>query len=104
MKEDIVERLQTELGAYENQYITRQFMSKQMLDKAYEIVMKRELVEVVERWIEEDGISDCLWEYLKEQEDILEYLYQIWMGCDYSFVAELTELMKNEMEYQLTKS
>ena len=42
---------------------------------------------------------DDLWEFLNQQEEVLEYLYQLWMDCDYSFVSELAELIANEMEY-----
>lgn len=73
--------------------------SKQMLEEAYSIVMKRGLVEAVERLAEENGLMDYLWECLNKQEEVLEYLYQLWMGCDYSLVSNLAEVIGNEIAY-----
>lgn len=104
MKKSVVKRLNAELMDYEKQLIIQQLDTAQMLDEAYQIVMKRELVEVMERLAEENRLVEYLWEFLNKQEEVLEYLYQLWMECDYSFVSELAELMGNEMEYQLRVS
>lgn len=99
MKERVVKRLHAELEDYEKQCIIRKLDVEQMLEKAYQIMMKREIVVAMEWLAEENGLVDYLWECLNEEEEVLDYLYQLWIGCDYTFVLDLAETIGNEIAY-----
>ena len=89
MKNTVIKRLKTELRSYRERLVTENYTALQLFGEAYQIVMKQEIVDAVERLGEEEQLPEDLWKWMATKDEVLEYLYQLLVYSDHSFSTEL---------------
>ena len=97
MKEKVLKRLESELLLYRRYLVSGAFTVEQLVEEAYGIALRQFITEAMERLAEENRLSDELWSWLDEKENVLDYLYALWMDCDITFIPELAEVLYNEV-------
>ena len=93
MKEKVLKRLESELLLYRRYLISGAFTTEQLVEEAYGIALRQFITEAMER------LTDDLWHWLNEKENVLDYLYALWMDCDISLIPELAEMLYNEVSH-----
>ena len=99
MKNRVIERLRKELRSYREQLVTGDFTALQLFGEAYQIVMKTEIVDAVERLGEEELLPEQLWNWMASKDEVLEYLYQLMVHSEHSFSTEFMAVLRAEVEY-----
>ena len=97
MRERVLKRMNEEFVSYRMYLVSGALTAEQLFDEAYQIVLKQEIMEAVKRLHEKGRICEGTWSFLNRKESVLEYLYQLWMDCDFSLVTELMEVLYNEL-------
>ena len=97
MKEKVVKRLNEEMLAYRRYLVSGVMSAEQLVEEAYGIALRQFIVEAMECLAEENRLSDELCNWLNAKENVLDYLYSLWMDCDISFIPELAEVLYNEV-------
>ena len=99
MKEKVLKRLESELLLYRRYLISGAFTTEQLVEEAYGIALRQFITEAMERLAEDNRLTDDLWNWLDEKENVLDYLYALWMDCDISLIPELAEVLYNEVSH-----
>lgn len=63
----------------------------QVFMSAYEIVYKEEIFDILSN----EDLSEKIVRFLLSQDDILEYVYQLWLSNDYSSMENMREVIKS---------
>ena len=99
MKEKVVKRLNEEMLAYRRYLVSGVMTAEQLVEEAYGIALRQFITEAMERLAEDNRLSDELCNWLNAKENVLDYLYSLWMDCDISFIPELAEVLYNEVSH-----
>ena len=99
MKEKVLKRLESELLLYRRYLVSGAFTAEQLVEEAYGIALRQFITEAMERLAEDNRLTDDLWHWLNEKENVLDYLYALWMDCDISLIPELAEVLYNEVSH-----
>lgn len=99
MKENVLKRLESELLLYRSYLVSGAFTAEQLVEEAYGIALRQFIAEAMERLAEENRLTDDVWSWLDEKENVLDYLYALWMDCDTSLIPELAEVLYNEVSH-----
>lgn len=99
MKEKVVKRLNEEMLAYRRYLVSGVMTAEQLVEEAYGIALRQFIMEAIERLAEDNRLTDDLWHWLNEKENVLDYLYSLWMDCDISLIPELAEVLYNEVSH-----
>ena len=99
MKEKVVKRLNEEMLAYRRYLVSGVMTAEQLVEEAYGIALRQFIVEAMECLAEENRLSDELCNWLNAKENVLDYLYSLWMDCDISLIPELAEVLYNEVSH-----
>ena len=97
MKEKVVKRLNEEMLAYRRYLVSGVMTAEQLVEEAYGIALRQFIMEAMERLAEDNRLTDELCNWLNAKENVLDYLYSLWMDCDISFIPELAEVLYNEV-------
>lgn len=99
MKEKVLKRLESELLLYRRYLVSGAFTAEQLVEEAYGIALRQFITEAMERLAEDNRLTDDLWSWLDGKENVLDYLYALWMDCDISLIPELAEVLYNEVSH-----
>lgn len=99
MKAKVLKQMQQENREYREYLVSGALTVEQIVDGAYEITMKQFILDAMETLAQEDRLQDAVWSWLEQQENVLDYLYSLWMNCDISFIPELADVMLDELNY-----
>lgn len=99
MKEKVLKRLESELLLYRRYLVSGAFTAEQLVEEAYGIALRQFITEAMERLAEDNRLTDDLWSWLDGKENVLDYLYELWMDCDTSLIPELAEVLYNEVSH-----
>ena len=99
MKEKVVKRLDEEMLAYRRYLVSGVMTAEQLVEEAYGIALRQFIMEAMEQLAEDNRLSDELCNWLNAKENVLDYLYSLWMDCDISFIPELAEVLYNEVSH-----
>ena len=99
MKEKVLKRLESELLLYRRYLVSGAFTVEQLVEEAYGIALRQFITEAMERLAEDNRLTDDLWSWLYGKENVLDYLYALWMDCDTSLIPELAEMLYNEVSH-----
>ena len=99
MKEKVLKRLESELLLYRRYLVSGAFTVEQLVEEAYGIALRQFITEAMERLAEDNILTDDLWSWLDGKENVLDYLYALWMDCDISLIPELAEVLYNEVSH-----
>lgn len=99
MKDNVIKRLENEMFQYRKELVSGAYTAAQLVEEAYQIAMRQEIVEAMQLLAKERIISDDVWEWLGCRELLLPYLYQRWMHSDVNLVQELADILLDEVFY-----
>lgn len=91
-------RLRTEYNAYRLSLVTGKLTSEELLNKAYELTWKEEIVCLFEGL--PDGnrrYSDDLLCWILKQPNALGFMYEVWLHTDYLLTSEFADLLYDEL-------
>lgn len=90
-------RLRTEYNGLRLYLITANLSASDILDRAYEIVWKDEIVCLFEGMPDSNRYTDELLLWIMKEANALEFLYEIWMHTDYLLTSEFSDLLYDEL-------
>lgn len=99
MKDNVIIRLKDEMLQYRKELISGAYTAAQLVEEAYQIALKQEIVEAMQLLADERRIPEEVWEWLGHREALLPYLYQLWIHSDANFVREMADLLLDEVFY-----
>ena len=99
MKEKVLKRLESELLLYRRYLVSGAFTAEQLVEEAYGIALRQFIVEAIEQMADDNRLSDVLCDWLDKKDDVLDYLYSLWMDCDTSLIPELADILYNEVTH-----
>ena len=99
MKDKVVKRLNEEMLAYRRYLVSGVMTAEQLVEEAHGIALRQFITEAMERLAEDNRLTDDLWRWLDGKENVLDYLYALWMDCDISLIPELAEMLYNEVSH-----
>ena len=66
---------------------------------AYEITMKSTIVSALITLDTEKQMDERFWNHLRVQRNILDFLYDLWVGSCHSLASDFSTIMKDLVEY-----
>lgn len=66
---------------------------------AYEITMKSTIVSALITLDTEKQMDERFWNHLRVQNNILDFLYDLWVGSCHSLASDFSTIMKDLVEY-----
>lgn len=90
----LLEKMQAEYAEFTNELANKS--PKEVIDAAYEIVYKKEILMLFES---EEGFAEDHYPALLEMDYPLDYLYHAWLKADVSVVDDLKAALKSDLDY-----
>ena len=100
MKDLVLQRMEQELEKYQKYLVSGKITAKEMLDEAYQLVIKQGLYYIFANH-NCSRLAITEWEWLNQQENILDYLYGLWMHNDTDLTEEFAEIIHTEVIYDM---
>lgn len=100
MKEVVLKRMEQELKEYREYLVSGELSAQQMLEEAYQLVVKQGLYYIFENH-NCSRLSVAEWNWMNQQEHILDYLYELWMHNDSDLADEFAEIIHAEITYDM---
>ena len=100
MKDLVLQRMEQELEKYQKYLVSGKITAKEMLDEAYQLVIKQGLYYIFANH-NCSRLAIPEWEWLNQQENILDYLYGLWMHNDTDLAEEFAEIIHTEVIYDI---
>lgn len=101
MEDKVMERLGTELVKFREYLASGELSVSQLIDKAYEIAMKQLLMDALGQLITDVRMPDGVCGLLASKDNMLDYLYTLWLGCGYSAIPGLEEVLLAGLEHEM---
>lgn len=96
--EQLKTRLRNEYNAMRVYLTTAKLTAGDILNRAYEVVWKEEIVCLFEGMTNTDGrYTDELLLWILKEPNALDFLYEIWMHTDYLLTSEFSDLLYDEL-------
>lgn len=91
-------RLRNEYNSLRLYLITAKLTAGDILNRAYEVVWKEEIVCLFESMVNADGrYTDEILLWILKEANALDFLYEIWMHTDYLLISEFSDLLYDEL-------
>ena len=100
MRASVLRRMEQEVIGYREHLISGMMTAEQIVDQSYQLVIKQGLYYVFANH-NADKLSDDEWSWLKRQEHIIDYLYELWMHNDTDLTEEFAEIIHNEVNLDM---
>ena len=100
MKEVALKRMEQELREYREYLASGKLTTQRMLEEAYQLVVKQGLYYIFENH-NCSRLSVAEWNWMNQQEHILDYLYGLWMHNDTDLTEEFAEIIHTEIIYDM---
>ena len=100
MKDLVLQRMEQELEKYREYLVSGKITVKEMLDEAYQLVIKQGLYYIFANH-NCSRLTITEWKWLNQQENILDYLYGLWMHNDTDLTEEFAEIIHTEVIYDM---
>ena len=100
MKEAVLKRMEQELNAYREYLVYGELTAQKILEEAYQLVVKQELYYIFENH-NCNRLSEEEWSWMNQQDNILDYLYDLWMHNDTDLAEEFAEIIHTEIIYDM---
>lgn len=100
MKEKVLERMWQEVQDYRKYLVSGRLAARQVLGEAYQLVVKQGLHYVFANH-NSSRLSAQEWEWLNQQENVVDYLYSLWMDSDTDLTEEFAEIIHNELNLDM---
>lgn len=100
MKEKIVKRMEQELNEYREYLVSGKLTAQKILEEAYQLVIKQELYYIFENH-NCSRLSEEELNWMNQQNNMLDYLYDLWMHNDTDLAEEFAEIIHTEIIYDM---
>lgn len=100
MKEKIVKRMEQELNEYREYLVSGKLTAQKILEEAYQLVIKQELYYIFENH-NCSRLSEEELNWMNQQDNMLDYLYDLWMHNDTDLAEEFAEIIHTEIIYDM---
>ena len=91
-------RLRSEYNSLRLYLTTARLTAGDILNRAYEIVWKEEIVCLFESMVNTDGrYTDEILLWILKEPNTLDFLYKIWIHTDYLLTGEFNDLLYDEL-------
>ena len=100
MRDNVLNRLEAEATAYRDHLVSGDFTAEQIVEQSYQFVMKQSIYYVFANH-NSNKLSCDEWNWLNQQEHILDYLYELWMHNDMDLSEEFAEMLHNEINLDM---
>ena len=97
MREKVLYRMEQEIKDYRGQLVSGAMTAGEIVEQAYQLVIKQGLFQVFEDY-RLTKLSMEEWVWLDGQENILNYLYELWIHADVDLTEEFAELILGEVD------
>ncbi len=98
LEQMLMKRLFDEYQGLEETFLNGNIGCREILNKAYELVWKEHILEVIQT-IDFSRAKEGALEALLKEAQALDYLYRLWIRSECNFLEELREWMITEMNY-----
>lgn len=96
--EQLKTRLRSEYNALRMYLTSAKLTAGDILNRAYEVVWKEEIVCLFEGMVNADGrYTDELILWILKEPNALEFLYGVWKHTDFLLTAEINDLLYDEL-------
>lgn len=96
--EQLKTRLRTEYNALRMYLTSAKLTAGDILNRAYEVVWKEEIVCLFESMANTNGrYTEELLLWILKEPNTLDFLYEIWMHTDYLLTSEFSDLLYDEL-------
>lgn len=100
MRESVLKRMEQEVKDYREYLASEKLTAAQIVEEAYQLVVKQGLYYVFANH-NYGKLSPEEWNWLNQQEHIVDYLYSLWMGNDMDLAEEFAEIIHNELNLDM---
>lgn len=100
MRENVLKRMEQEVKDYREYLASEKLTATQIVEESYQIVVKQGLYYVFANH-NYGRLSAEAWSWLNQQENIVDYLYSLWMGNDTDLAEEFAEIIHNELNLDM---
>lgn len=100
MRDKVLGRMWQEVQDYRKYLVSGKLSAEQIVGEAYQLVVKQKLDYIFANCIY-NRLSAQEWEGLTQQENIVDYLYALWMGNDMDLSEEFAEIIYNELNFDM---
>ena len=100
MRENVLKRMEQEVKDYREYLVSEKLTAAQVVEEAYQLVVKQGLYYVFANH-NYGRLSPEEWNWLNQQEHIVDYLYSLWMGNDMDLAEEFAEIIHNELNLDM---
>ncbi len=98
LEQMLMKRLFDEYQGLEETFLNGNIGYREILNKAYELVWKEHILEVIQT-IDFSRAKEGALEALLKEAQALDYLYRLWIRSECNFLEELREWMITELNY-----
>lgn len=100
MKEIVLKRMEQEVKEYREHLVSGRMTAEQIVEQSYQFVVKQGLYYIFANH-NAGKVSDDEWSWLERQENIIDYLYGLWMDSDTDLTEEFAEIIHNEVNLDM---
>lgn len=100
MRDNVLKRMEQEVKEYREYLVSEKLTAEQIMEEAYQLVVKQGLYEVFVNH-NNGRLSAEAWNWLNQQENIVDYLYSLWMDNDMDLAEEFAEIIHNELNLDM---
>ena len=98
MKDKVVKRMKQEITDYRKELVSGRMTAEQIVEQSYQFVVKQGLYTIFSK---SNKLSVDEWSWLFSQEDVLNYLYELWMHNDTDLTEEFAEIIYHEVNREM---
>lgn len=96
MRENVLRRMEQEVKCYREYLVSGRLAAGQIVEEAYQLAVKQGLYHAFANH-NYSRLSAEEWNWLNQQEHIVDYLYSLWMGSDMDLTEEFAGIIRNEL-------
>ena len=98
MKDKVLKRIKQEITDYRKELVSGRMTAEQIVEQSYQFVVKQGLYTIFSK---SNKLSVDEWSWLSSQEDVLNYLYELWMHNDTDLTEEFAEIIYHEVNREM---
>ena len=98
MKDKVLKRMKQEITDYRKELVLGRMTAEQIVEQSYQFVVKQGLYTIFSK---ANKLSADEWSWLASQEEVLNYLYELWMHNDTDLTEEFAEIIHTEIIYDM---
>ena len=100
MRENVLRRMEQEMKDYQEYLVSGKLAAGQIVEEAYQLVVKQGLYCVFANH-EYGSLSAEEWSWLNQQENVVDYLYSLWMGNDADLTEEFAGIIYSALNHDM---